>query len=149
MRYENVETGIFKKRPNRFIAHVEIRGREEICHVKNTGRCRELLVPGTTVFVSRSSNPNRKTKYDLIAVKKGERLINMDSQAPNQAVEEWLRKGELFGKDVLIKERQCTGIPDSISILKQRIEKIFMEVKGVTLERREWYVFPMHLRKEA
>ncbi len=62
MRYENVETGIFKKRPNRFIAHVEICGREEICHVKNTGRCRELLIPGTTVFVSRSSNPNRKTK---------------------------------------------------------------------------------------
>ena len=103
MKYENVEKGIFIKRPNRFIAYVEINGKEEICHVKNTGRCRELLIPGTTVFVSRSSNPNRKTKYDLIAVKKGERLINMDSQAPNQAVEEWLRKGELFGKDVLIK----------------------------------------------
>ena len=103
MRYGNIETGIFIKRPNRFIAHVEIQGKEEICHVKNTGRCRELLIPGTTVFVNRSSNPARKTKYDLIGVKKGERLINMDSQAPNQAVEEWLLQGRLSGEKAVVK----------------------------------------------
>ena len=142
MRYENVETGIFRKRPNRFIAHVEIRGREEICHVKNTGRCRELLVPGTTVFVSRSSNPNRKTKYDLIAVKRGERLINMDSQAPNQAVEEWLRKGELFGKDVLIKRETVYGNSRFDFYIETKDRKIFMEVKGVTLEEEGVVRFP-------
>ena len=87
MKYENIREGIFLKRPNRFIAHVEIDEKVEICHVKNTGRCRELLVPGTPVFLEKSGNPNRKTQYDLIAVKKGERLINMDSQIPNKVVE--------------------------------------------------------------
>ena len=88
MKYENVVPGIFRSRPNRFIAYVEIEGREEMCHVKNTGRCRELLTPGATVWCRYDANPSRKTKYDLIAVQKGERLINMDSQAPNVAVKE-------------------------------------------------------------
>ena len=95
MHYENMVRGEFISRPNRFIAHVRIRGEEEICHVKNTGRCRELLTPGATVWCREWDNPNRKTKFDLIAVQKGERLINMDSQAPNAAAKEWLLSGGL------------------------------------------------------
>ena len=95
MRYENMNPGVFHARPNRFVAHVQIGGIVEICHVKNTGRCRELLVPGCTVYCQRSDNPSRKTKFDLIAVQKGERLINMDSQAPNKAAGEWLAAGGL------------------------------------------------------
>ena len=91
MRYENIESAIFLERPNRFIAWVQTERGREICHVKNTGRCRELLLPGTALFVERNENPKRKTPLDLIAVKKGDRLINMDSQAPNRVAEEWLR----------------------------------------------------------
>ncbi|MCI8852528.1 MAG: DNA/RNA nuclease SfsA [Lachnospiraceae bacterium] len=91
MRYEHIEPAVFLERPNRFIAWVRTERGKEICHVKNTGRCRELLLPGTALFVERNENPKRKTPLDLIAVKKGQRLINMDSQAPNQVVEEWLR----------------------------------------------------------
>ena len=142
MRYENVEVGIFIKRPNRFIAHVEIQGKEEICHVKNTGRCRELLIPGTTVFVNRSSNPARKTKYDLIGVKKGERLINMDSQAPNQAVEEWLLQGRLFGEKAVVKRETAYGNSRFDFYIEAGDRKIFMEVKGVTLEEKGVVRFP-------
>ena len=88
MRYENMIRGEFISRPNRFIAHVKIHGKEEICHVKNTGRCKELLTPGATVWCQSWDNPKRKTKFDLIAVQKGDRLINMDSQAPNTAGQE-------------------------------------------------------------
>ena len=88
MHYPNMIPGRFLSRPNRFIAHVEIDGKEEIVHVKNTGRCRELLTPGARVWCQRSSNPSRKTAYDLIAVEKGTRLINMDSQAPNAAAKQ-------------------------------------------------------------
>ena len=95
MHYENMVPGVFLARPNRFIAHIEIDGKTEVCHVKNTGRCRELLPAGAKVWCQKSSNPNRKTKYDLITVQKGERLINMDSQAPNAAAAEWLRSGGL------------------------------------------------------
>ena len=95
MKYDHMVPGIFLSRPNRFIAKVVIDGAEETVHVKNTGRCRELLLPGAEVWCQRSQNPNRKTKYDLIAVRKGHRLINMDSQAPNGAAGEWLRGGGL------------------------------------------------------
>ena len=95
MHYKTMVPGIFRARPNRFIAHVEIDGQTEICHVKNTGRCRELLAPGAQVWCAVSDNPNRKTKYDLITVRKGSRLINMDSQAPNTAAKEWLLSGGL------------------------------------------------------
>ena len=91
MKYNHIEQAVFLERPNRFIAYVEQAGKREICHVKNTGRCRELLLPGTQVYIQRQSNPARKTPFDLIAVKKGERLINMDSQAPNKVTAEWLR----------------------------------------------------------
>ena len=95
MRYSNMVPGIFLERPNRFVANVEINGITEICHVKNTGRCRELLPKGARVWCQRSDNPARKTKYDLITVQKGDRLINMDSQAPNAAAKEWLLAGGL------------------------------------------------------
>ena len=95
MQYTNMVPGSFVARPNRFIAHVEMDGKTEVVHVKNTGRCRELLPVGAKVWCQKSDNPNRKTQYDLITVQKGERLINMDSQAPNQAVGEWLRAGGL------------------------------------------------------
>lgn len=142
MKYAQVEQGFFLRRPNRFIAHVEIKGKEEICHVKNTGRCRELLVPGAAVFLEKSSNPNRKTKYDLIAVQKGERLINMDSQVPNQAVYEWLEKGELFGEGALVKREVTYGNSRFDLYIQQGERKIFMEVKGVTLEENGVVRFP-------
>ena len=108
MHYANMVPGIFLSRPNRFVAHVQIDGREEICHVKNTGRCRELLQPGVQVWCQRSVNPNRKTKYDLITVRKGDRLINMDSQAPNTAAKEWLLAGGL-GPVVALKAETVPG----------------------------------------
>ena len=104
MRYANMVPGIFRKRPNRFIAHVDIEGQEQVVHVKNTGRCRELLVPGAAVWCQRSDNPARKTRYDLIAVVKGGKLINMDSQAPNTAAREWLESGGLGKIDNLRPE---------------------------------------------
>ena len=96
MIYENIVQGTFWERPNRFIAYVEIAGVRNTVHVKNTGRCKELLKPGATVYLEKSLNPERKTAYDLIAVKKGDRLINMDSQIPNKVVEEWLWKKRTF-----------------------------------------------------
>ena len=104
MRYANMVPGIFRKRPNRFIAHVDIDGQEQVVHVKKTGRCRELLVPGAAVWCQRSDNPARKTRYDLIAVVKGGKLINMDSQAPNTAAREWLEAGGLGKIDNLRPE---------------------------------------------
>lgn len=142
MRYENVKEGIFLKRPNRFIAHVEIDKKVEVCHVKNTGRCRELLVPGTLVFLEKSSNPNRKTQYDLIAVKKGNRLINMDSQIPNKVVEEWLLKGNLFGKEAMVKREVTYGNSRFDLYIETPEKKCFMEVKGVTLEEDGVVRFP-------
>ena len=99
MVYGKILSGTFLARPNRFIAHVEVEGRAEVCHVKNTGRCRELLVPGAAVWLEESANPARKTRYDLIAVEKerpdGPLLINMDSQAPNRVFGEWAAAGGL------------------------------------------------------
>ena len=109
MFYANIEQGVFLRRPNRFIAHVELNGRETVVHVKNTGRCRELLPAGAVVYCQKSDNPNRKTKYDLIAVQKGDRIINMDSQIPNKVVEEWIRKGNLFPDAVLIRPETTYG----------------------------------------
>ena len=133
MHYPNMVPGTFLSRPNRFIAHVEIDGREEIVHVKNTGRCRELLPPGAQVWCQRSDNPNRKTKYDLITVRKGQRLINMDSQAPNIAAGEWLQSGAL-GKLENLKAESKHGDSrfDFSFTLDGRL--CFLEVKGVTLE---------------
>ena len=91
MKYANMTEGRFLARPNRFIAHIEIEGQVQVCHVKNTGRCRELLLPGAEVWLSRSDQPDRKTAYDLIAVTKTNGLlVNIDSQAPNGVAREWL-----------------------------------------------------------
>lgn len=141
MRYANMVPGIFRKRPNRFIAHVEIDGQEQVVHVKNTGRCRELLVPGAAVWCQRSDNPARKTRYDLIAVKKGSRLINMDSQAPNTAAREWLEAGGL-GKIENLRPETVHG--DSRFDFSFTLEgkPCFLEVKGVTLENDGVCAFP-------
>jgi len=96
MKYRSIETGVFLERPNRFIAYVDLYGNKEKVHVKNTGRCRELLVEGAEVYLEKSENPNRSTAYDLVAVKKGSRIVNMDSSAPNAAAGEWLRQGGLY-----------------------------------------------------
>ena len=141
MRYANMMPGVFRKRPNRFIAHVDIEGQEQVVHVKNTGRCRELLVPGAAVWCQRSDNPARKTRYDLIAVKKGSRLINMDSQAPNTAAREWLESGGLGKIDNLRPE---TVHGDSRFDFSFTLEgkPCFLEVKGVTLEENGVCAFP-------
>ena len=141
MRYGNMVPGIFIRRPNRFIAHIEINGKEEICHVKNTGRCRELLQPGVRVWCQRAENPNRKTQYDLIAVEKGERLINMDSQAPNAAAREWLLRGGL-GEIENLKAEQVKGNSRFDFSFRKGGKECFLEVKGVTLENDGVCAFP-------
>ena len=141
MQYENMVPGIFRSRPNRFIAYIEIGGREEVCHVKNTGRCKELLIPGATVWCRRDDNPSRKTKYDLIAVKKGERLINMDSQAPNAAAKEWLSAGGLGEIKDLRSEVKCGDSRFDFAFCKNG-RQCYLEVKGVTLENDGVCAFP-------
>ncbi|MDY3917622.1 MAG: DNA/RNA nuclease SfsA [Candidatus Limivivens sp.] len=142
MWYPNVKKGIFQSRPNRFIAQVFLEGRTEICHVKNTGRCRELLIPGTEVWVSESANPARKTKYDLISVRKGTEVINLDSQAPNRAAAEWLQKGELFPGITLLKPESVYGNSRFDFYLEAGECRAFLEVKGVTLEEDGVARFP-------
>lgn len=142
MKYENIVQGKFIKRPNRFIAHVEIEGREEIVHVKNTGRCKELLVPGAVVYLQKSDNKSRSTAYDLIAVKKGERIINMDSQIPNKVVEEWLREGTFFHDLISVRPETTYGNSRFDLYAETKDEKIFIEVKGVTLEEDGVVRFP-------
>ena len=134
-------SGVFLARPNRYIAHVEIDGRVEVCHVKNTGRCRELLPAGAQVWCQESDNPARKTKYDLITVKKGERLINMDSQAPNAAAREWLLAGGLGEISELRPETVHGDSRFDFSFLKDG-RRCFLEVKGVTLENDGVCAFP-------
>ena len=139
MKYKKVVKGEFISRPNRFIAHVNIDGVTHICHVKNTGRCKELLVPGATVFLEESDNPSRKTKYDLIAVYKGSTLINMDSQAPNKVFYEWAR--EYFKPDFIRPEFTYKNSRFDC-YMEVGNEKIFAEVKGVTLENNGVASFP-------
>ncbi len=142
MIYERMEIGRFIERPNRFIAYVEINGVEEVVHVKNTGRCKELLEPGVTVYVQRASNPERKTKWDLIAVKKGNRLINMDSQITNYAVKEWIEKGNLFQNITSIRSEVTYGNSRMDLYVEADGKKCFIEVKGVTLEEDGVVRFP-------
>ena len=141
MRYEHMVPGVFLARPNRFIAHVQIHGQTEICHVKNTGRCRELLPAGAQVWCARSDNPTRKTRYDLITVKKGDRLINMDSQAPNIAAGQWLAAGGLGEISELKAEVKQGDSRFDFSFVKDG-RKCFLEVKGVTLENDGVCAFP-------
>ena len=141
MRYGEMVEGIFLRRPNRFIAHVLIDGREAVCHVKNTGRCRELLVPGCRVWCEKSKNPARKTAFDLIAVEKGTRIINMDSQAPNAAAKEWLAAGGLGEIENLKAESKYGDSRFDFSFDREG-RKCFLEVKGVTLETEGVCAFP-------
>jgi len=139
MKYTNIVRGTFISRPNRFIAKVEIDGMEHIVHVKNTGRCKELLVPGTTVYLQHSDNPARKTAYDLIAVQKGERLINMDSQAPNATFREWAQTnypGAVIRREITYKDSRFD------CYIEYNGDRIFTEVKGVTLEDNGYARFP-------
>lgn len=166
MKYTRIAQGRFLERPNRFIALVEINGKTETCHVKNTGRCQELLTPGADVWLEQSQNPNRKTAYDLVAVwKPGEdgagggmqgenpfvwqagsgRLINMDSQAPNKAVQEWLEQNHPFPEITFLKPEYKYGasrIDFYIEAGYRKPRKILLEVKGVTLEENGIAKFP-------
>lgn len=141
MQYANMVPGIFLSRPNRFVAHVEIDGKTEIVHVKNTGRCRELLPAGAKVWCQQSHNPARKTKFDLITVQKGHRLINMDSQAPNTAAKEWLISGGL-GKIENLRPETVHGDSRFDFSFDLEGKRCFLEVKGVTLEDQGVCAFP-------
>ena len=132
MKYTNIVKGEFVDRPNRFIANVIVDNNIEVVHVKNTGRCKELLVKGCTVYLQKSDNPNRKTKYDLIAVQKGDRLINMDSQNVNFVALEYIP--ELFENIKFVKPEYKYGNSRFDIYVETKDEKIFVEVKGVTLE---------------
>lgn len=142
MKYERINRAVFLDRPNRFIAHVELNGKKETVHVKNTGRCAELLRPGAEVYIQESGNPARKTKWDLIAVEKGKRLINMDSQIPNRVVQEWIEQGHLFEDITLIKPETTYGSSRFDLYVETENRKIFIEVKGVTLEEGGVCRFP-------
>ena len=142
MKYERIKKAKFIARPNRFIAIAELDGQETVCHVKNTGRCRELLVPGATVFVQEAENPSRKTKYDLIAVYKGDRLVNMDSQVPNKVFFEWVQAGGLFQNVTYIKPETTYKNSRFDFYIEADGKKIFVEVKGVTLEKDGAVYFP-------
>lgn len=142
MKYENTKRAVFLDRPNRFIAHVDLNGQTETVHVKNTGRCKELLIPGTEVILEESVNPARKTKYDLICVNKSGRWINMDSQVPNKAAAEWIRAGRLFSEEVTLKTEKVYGNSRFDIYVESPCRKAFIEVKGVTLEENDIARFP-------
>ena len=134
MHYQNVRAAKFIDRPNRFIAHVELDGSVETVHVKNTGRCRELLVPGCTVYLEKGTNPNRKTAYDLIAVEKGSSLINMDAQAPNKVFAEWAAAGGFLPDVTAIRPEYTYGGSRLDFCVETEGRLHLVEVKGVTLE---------------
>ena len=142
MRYQAIQRARFLARPNRFIAHVDLDGRTEVCHVKNTGRCRELLTPGAAVYLETSSNPARKTKYDLVAVEKGDLLINMDAQAPNKVFGEWAAAGRFLPGLTAIRPEFTWEDSRFDFLLEDAQGKIFVEVKGVTLEEDGEVRFP-------
>lgn len=147
MKYKNIVKGRFIERPNRFISKVEINGKTETVHVKNTGRCRELLQSGNTVYLEKSDNPARKTGYDLVAVEKkrenkADLLINMDSQIPNSAAEEWLRKGNIFSDRAVIRREVKYGNSRFDLYIEDGGRRAFLEVKGVTLEKDGVAMFP-------
>lgn len=142
MKYEKILKGKFIDRPNRFIAHVEIQDKIETVHVKNTGRCKELLVPGAEVILEEPGNPGRKTKYDLICVNKQGRWINMDSQVPNKAAREWILSGGLFPEKVNVAAERKYGNSRFDLFVESEKRRAFIEVKGVTLEDGDIARFP-------
>lgn len=142
MNYEKVVAGKFISRPNRFIAQVEIAGEEHTVHVKNTGRCRELLTPGARVYLEDCDSPKRKTRYDLIGVEKGSLLVNMDSQAPNKVFREYGETGAFRSGLRLLKGEQKYGDSRFDFYWESETSKGFVEVKGVTLETDGIACFP-------
>lgn len=142
MEYQNIVQGVFLSRPNRFIAHVLIDGKEEICHVKNTGRCRELLQPGVRVWCEKHNNPKRKTGFSLVKVEKNGQIVNMDSQAPNQAALEWVKAGGLGFIPNCIRPEVRHGDSRIDLYFEHDGRPAFMEVKGVTLEHNGHARFP-------
>ena len=147
MNYQNVKKAEFLSRPNRFIAKVLLSGKEETVHVNNTGRCRELLETGNTVYLEKSSNPDRKTKYDLIAVEKKREgksplLVNMDSQIPNAVAAEWIPRSGLFSSEATVLREVRFGASRFDLYIEDGSRRAFMEVKGVTLEEGGKAAFP-------
>lgn len=142
MIYPEIQKAYFISRPNRFVAKVSINGKETAVHVKNTGRCRELLTEGAEIWLEKSNNTNRKYQYSLVTVKKGSRMVNMDSQAPNKAVGEWLSEGGLFSDVKLIKPECKYGNSRFDFYVEYEDKKAFIEVKGVTLENEGVVSFP-------
>lgn len=142
MEYGNTVNGTFISRPNRFIANVEVDGRIEKVHVKNTGRCAEILIPGCTVILEESANPSRKTRYDLVAAYKGKMLINIDSQAPNTAFKQWIKSSGYFGKDVIVHPEYTHGDSRFDFYIESGERRILVEVKGVTQEHEGVCMFP-------
>ncbi len=138
MIYPNIYPATFISRPNRFIAHCIVDGEEVVCHVKNTGRCKELLVEGYRVYLTKSDNPARKTQYDLVAVQKGDMLINMDSQAPNQLAYEWITANS----NAALKREVTFGGSRFDLYFEDGDRRGFIEVKGCTLERNGIAMFP-------
>lgn len=142
MRYQNIVPARFLSRPNRFIAKVELDGEELTVHVKNTGRCKELLVPGATVYLEKAANPERKTPYDIVTVDKGGRLINMDAQAPNKLFQEWAQAGHFRPDLTLLRPETTWGRSRFDFYWESEDRKGFVEVKGCTLEENNWTWFP-------
>ena len=142
MQYANIRPAVFLSRPNRFIARVELDGREETVHVKNTGRCKELLLPGRTVWLEEGANPNRKTRYDLIAVDKDGLLVNMDAQAPNKVFAEWAQAGHFVPGLTLLRPETTWGKSRFDFYWEAGDRRGFLEVKGCTLEDDGFCRFP-------
>ena len=142
MIYENIKEGIFIERVNRFIANVSIDGKIETCHVKNTGRCKEILIEGSKVYVQEFDSETRKTKFDLISVYKGNKLINIDSQVTNKMFNEWVKEGNLFNDLKLIKGEVFYKHSRFDFYVEYENKKAFIEIKGVTLEENGVVLFP-------
>lgn len=142
MEYSNIKKATFIDRPNRFIANVMIDGSMAVCHVKNTGRCKELLTKGATVFVQYCKSEKRKTDYDLISVYKGDRLINIDSQIPNKVFDQWVQEGKIFNDVTYIKPEYKYGNSRIDFYIEAQNKKILAEVKGATLEKDGVVMFP-------
>jgi sugar fermentation stimulation protein A len=142
MTYDFIKKGTFISRPNRFLANVVVDGQHEVSHVKNTGRCKELLIEGATIYLQEHDNTNRKTKWSLITVKKEDRLVNIDSQAPNKVFHEWLKEGKLFNDIKFIKPEFTYKNSRIDFYLETETDKILIEVKGATLEENNIAKFP-------
>ena len=143
MQYAHVRPAVFQARPNRFVARVLLDGKEETVHVKNTGRCRELLVPGARVYLAEGDNPARKTRYDLVAVEKGELLVNLDSQAPNKVFAQWAGSGGFRPGLTLLRPETTWGNSRFDFYWEDAAgQRGFVEVKGVTLEEEGHVRFP-------